>query len=313
MQRVENQAEKGPRFLGAKGLIFPLAGQPGLLTFCLSSPPQQCTSPTRNSGSVIKNPPANAGDAGDVGWIPGSGRFPWRRKWHPTPVFLPGKSYGAWWATVHGITKVGHDWGTQQQQSCEWVPSLPSRSHQHRLSGASLCPQAAPWCLFSWRPNFLLALSGLCVVSEAPQVHSWFWSRFLHGPPSTSRYHSASACLFCYLKQNYYPNSSSEKTETPKELVPRWLATTLLWACSRKCTIASWLPLSQVSWVLLMSDLLNLSTVGILEQISLCPVHPLSSVPCLHPPDTPTCPVVTAQTSLRQASVPSNKVVGFSK
>ena len=32
--------------------------------------------------------------AGDVGSIPGSGRSPWRRKWQPTPVFLPGKSHG---------------------------------------------------------------------------------------------------------------------------------------------------------------------------------------------------------------------------
>ena len=32
---------------------------------------------------------------------------PWRRKWQPTPVFLPGKSHGpgALQATVHGITK----------------------------------------------------------------------------------------------------------------------------------------------------------------------------------------------------------------
>ena len=26
--------------------------------------------------------------------FPVSGRFPWRRKWQPTPVFLPGKSHG---------------------------------------------------------------------------------------------------------------------------------------------------------------------------------------------------------------------------
>ena len=32
--------------------------------------------------------------AGDLGSIPGSGRFPWRRKWQSTPVFLPGKSHG---------------------------------------------------------------------------------------------------------------------------------------------------------------------------------------------------------------------------
>ena len=42
---------------------------------------------------VVKNPPANAGEVRDVGLIPGSGRSPWRRKWQPTPVFLPGESH----------------------------------------------------------------------------------------------------------------------------------------------------------------------------------------------------------------------------
>ena len=42
---------------------------------------------------VVKNPPDSAGDARDLGSIPGLGRFPWRRKWQPTPVFLPGKSH----------------------------------------------------------------------------------------------------------------------------------------------------------------------------------------------------------------------------
>ena len=31
----------------------------------------------------------------------------WRRKWQPTPVFLPGESqgWGAWWAAVYGVTQ----------------------------------------------------------------------------------------------------------------------------------------------------------------------------------------------------------------
>ena len=40
-------------------------------------------------GSVVKNPPANAGDAFDP-WV---GKIPWSRKW-PTPVFLPRKFHG---------------------------------------------------------------------------------------------------------------------------------------------------------------------------------------------------------------------------
>ena len=41
---------------------------------------------------MVNNPPANAGDMGDTGSIPGLGRC--RMKWQPTPVFLPGKSHG---------------------------------------------------------------------------------------------------------------------------------------------------------------------------------------------------------------------------
>ena len=43
-----------------------------------------------SGGSVVKNPPANAGDAG---LIPESGKIPWRRRQQPSPVFLPGKSH----------------------------------------------------------------------------------------------------------------------------------------------------------------------------------------------------------------------------
>ena len=47
-----------------------------------------------SGGSVVKNLPASAGDAGDRGSILGLKRFPWSRKWLPTPVFLPRKSHG---------------------------------------------------------------------------------------------------------------------------------------------------------------------------------------------------------------------------
>jgi len=43
-----------------------------------------------------------------MGSIPWSGRFPWGRKWQPTPIFLVGKFHEqreAWWTTVHEVTK----------------------------------------------------------------------------------------------------------------------------------------------------------------------------------------------------------------
>ena len=38
---------------------------------------------------VVKNPPANAEDAGLI-----LGKIPWRRAWQPTPGFLPGEFHG---------------------------------------------------------------------------------------------------------------------------------------------------------------------------------------------------------------------------
>ena len=45
-------------------------------------------------GAVIKNSPANAGDARDFGFDPWVEKTPWRRAWQPTPVFLPGEIRG---------------------------------------------------------------------------------------------------------------------------------------------------------------------------------------------------------------------------
>ena len=45
--------------------------------------------PTDSAG---KESTCSAVDTGDASSIPG--KIPWRRKWHPTPVFLPEKSHG---------------------------------------------------------------------------------------------------------------------------------------------------------------------------------------------------------------------------
>ena len=44
-------------------------------------------------GSVVKNPPASAGDE-RRGFDPWVEKIPWSRRWHPTPVFLPGSVLG---------------------------------------------------------------------------------------------------------------------------------------------------------------------------------------------------------------------------
>ena len=54
---------------------------------------------------MVKNLPDNAGDIRDAGLVPGSGRFPWRRVWQSTPVFLPGESQ--WMEVPGGLQSMG--------------------------------------------------------------------------------------------------------------------------------------------------------------------------------------------------------------
>jgi len=64
-------------------------------------------------GSVVKKPPAHAGDIGDMDLIPGSGKSPGGVNGgvHPLQYSCLENSMdrGAWWATVHGSQRVGLD------------------------------------------------------------------------------------------------------------------------------------------------------------------------------------------------------------
>ena len=52
---------------------------------------------------------------GRPGFDPWVGKIPWRRKWQPTPVFLPGKSHGRW-------NLVGYNpWGHKESDMTEWL------------------------------------------------------------------------------------------------------------------------------------------------------------------------------------------------
>ena len=58
-------------------------------------------------GTVAKNPPADAGDAGDKGLISGSGRSPEEGTGNPLQYSCLGNPMdrGTSWATVHGVVK----------------------------------------------------------------------------------------------------------------------------------------------------------------------------------------------------------------
>ena len=67
-------------------------------------------------GSVVKNLPANAGNACS---IPGSGRSPGEGNGNPLQCFCLGSPMdrGAWSAAVHGSQRVRHDLATRRQKS----------------------------------------------------------------------------------------------------------------------------------------------------------------------------------------------------
>ena len=56
----------------------------------------------------------------------------WRRKWQPTPVFLPGESqgWGPWWAAVYGVAQ---SWTRLKRLSS-------SSSSKHRIIDTLSCP-----------------------------------------------------------------------------------------------------------------------------------------------------------------------------
>ena len=80
------------------------------------------------NGSVVKDPPANARD---VGLIPGSGKCPCRRKWQPTPVFLPGESHGQ--RSLAGYSP----WGCKELDTTEQL-SVYTHTHTHTHTHAHI-------------------------------------------------------------------------------------------------------------------------------------------------------------------------------
>ena len=60
---------------------------------------------------VVKNLPASAGDVIDTGSVPGLGRSPGEGHGNPLgySCLENPMDRGAWWVTVHGVTKIRHN------------------------------------------------------------------------------------------------------------------------------------------------------------------------------------------------------------
>ena len=89
-------------------------------------------------GSVIKKPPANSGDAVDVGSIPGWGRSPRWGNGNPLQSSCLGNPMdrGAWRATVHGVSK-------SQTLLSNWA-CVCVCAHTHTHTHYTMCPHGGP-------------------------------------------------------------------------------------------------------------------------------------------------------------------------
>ena len=88
---------------------------------------------------MVKNPPANAGDVGSVPW---DRKISWRRKWQPTPVFLPGKSHGQ--RSLAGYSPQGHKESDMTEHACTTTNMFCTSflSPHRELYDSFYCPAA---------------------------------------------------------------------------------------------------------------------------------------------------------------------------
>ena len=98
---------------------------------------------------MVKNLTANAGDVGDKGWIPGSGRFPGGGNGNPLQYSCLENPMDreAWQATIHGITKVGHDW--PRACLCTHV-SMHTHTHTQLLKTIKTFVLSTLWTVCTW-------------------------------------------------------------------------------------------------------------------------------------------------------------------
>ena len=78
---------------------------------------------------MVKNPPTNAGDIGDAGLIPGSGRSPGGVNGNPLQHFLPEKSHGQRSLAGYSPKDLKESDTTEQLSMCTHVCV---RAHTHK-------------------------------------------------------------------------------------------------------------------------------------------------------------------------------------
>ena len=95
----------------------------------------------------------------------------WRRKWQPTPVFLPGESQGrgAWWAAVYGVT--------QSQIRLKRLSSSSSTLRSTAVNKANGCNEIPVELFKTLKDDAMKVLHSIC--QQIWKTHQWpqYWKR----------------------------------------------------------------------------------------------------------------------------------------
>ena len=135
----------------------------------------------------------------------------WRRKWQPTPVFLPGESqgWGSLVAAVYGVT--------QSRTLLKWLSSSSSSSEVLKFEALQNCSWCQEWGWF---------------YELFPQLHSWLILQLKSGlgfARSTLTYWNT-----------WFGKKKAERAGIDKPSIPGWLPSyprcgtkSALWSVSR--------------------------------------------------------------------------------
>ena len=143
----------------------------------------------------------------------------WRRKWQPTPVFLPGESQGrgAWSGTVYGVA--------QSRTRRKWCSCSSSSSYTEEQHSCSV----ATFLLY----NILVEIQidiGLAVKMRQGQG---IW-----GPWALGGVAEVASCLLkspTVLESYYWKRASSQGLKSPSSQPPTWgLISTVSWLWKSK-------------------------------------------------------------------------------
>ena len=131
------------------------------------------------------------GRLGFNSWV---GKIPWRRKWQPTPVLLPGKSYGR-------RSLVGYSpWGCKKLDTTEWL-HFHFSFHSQR-----------DWQCMDWATQFKSS-PGSSLVEEAAERLPWAAEsdRFLLSRGSANH-------MLCHFEQVAWPLWASRISTVTQKL-----------------------------------------------------------------------------------------------